>query len=405
MLLYRYMKSEIRTEIIALCCLLLILPTIALGQTVDELDKQISDKQTEIQQIKDKAATYQKNIRDKQNEAASLKNQLSILENKIAKTKLDIEATKTEIEQTQLSVRGAEIKILHAEDKIDTEQSALADILHEIHRSDQNNPINAFLLHDSISEYFNDTEYTKDLQVGLKGALDSIHIERNKLVENKQHLEEKYAELANLKNSLEEERTSLTGENQYKEKLLVDTKKSEQKFTELYWQAKSEQESISREIALLEKNMRARMDQLKNEKQKLTDSSLDWPVPRNTLTAVFHDPDYPFRYLFEHPAIDIRTKYGTPIKAPAEGYVLTAKSAGLGYSYIALIHADGISTVYGHVSKIFVEEDDYVARGTVIGFSGGTPGTPGAGRLSTGPHLHFEVRVGGIPVDPLNYLP
>jgi len=384
---------------------LAFLPLATRAETVDDLNKQISSKQEQIQAIKDKAAVYQKNIRDKQTEAASLKNQLSILENKIAKTKLDIEETQVEIEETQLVVRSTELHILAAEDKITSEKTALADILHQIHEADANNPINALLLRDSISEYFNEVEYTKDLQIGLQSALANIKSEKKKLLDNKAHLEEKYAELSTLKDSLEMEKLSLTGENAYKENLLVQTKKSEQKFTELYWQAKQEQESVNKEVAALEKTMRAKIDSMKNTKQPLTDSTLDWPVPKNTLTALFHDPAYPFRYIFEHPAIDIRVKYGTPIKAPAEGYVLTAKDAGRGYSYIALIHADGLSTVYGHVSKIFVAEDDYVARGSVIGFTGGTPGTPGAGRLSTGPHLHFEVRLNGIPVDPLNYLP
>jgi len=398
-------KSPHKITTYWLMLVFLFLPLFAAAETVDDLNKQISSKQEQIQAIKDKAAVYQKNIRDKQTEAASLKNQLSILENKIAKTKLDIEETQVEIEQTQIVVRNTELKILAAEDKIGAEKTALSDILHQIYQADSNNPINALLLRDSISEYFNEVEYTKDLQIGLQSALGNIKSEKKLLVENKQHLEDKYTELSKLKDDLEIEKVAQTGENTYKETLLVQTKKSEQKFTELYWQTKQEQESISKEIASLEKTMRAKLDQMKNQKQPLTDSSLDWPVPKNTLTALFHDPDYPFRYIFEHPAIDIRVKYGTSIKAPAEGYVLTAKNAGMGYSYIALIHADGLSTVYGHVSKIFVDEDDYVARGSVIGFTGGTPGTPGAGRLSTGPHLHFEVRLNGIPVNALNYLP
>ena len=396
---------KIKTKIIALAVVFLLTPMLIRAESVDELNTQIKNKQLEINEIKKKAAVYQKNIRLKQEEATSLKTELSILENKIAKTKLDIKATEAEISATKLQVRNNELQIISAEDVIDTHKTSLSDTLQEIHKSDQENVIGIFLLNNSLSDFINNVEYTKDLQSGLQATLAEMKDKKKELVLNQEALESKQTELDNLKQTLDITKIELTGETDYKEDLLLKTKNSEQKFSTLYWQSKKEEENIDAEIKSLEKDARLKLEKLKTDKPQLSDATLDWPVVKNTITAFFHDPDYPFRYIFEHPAIDIRAKQSTPIKSAADGYVLKAKDSGMGYSYIALIHANGISTVYGHVSKILVKDDEYVGKGEVIGLIGGTPGTPGAGRLTTGPHLHFEVRVNGIPVNALDYLP
>lgn len=94
-----------------------------------------------------------------------------------------------------------------------------------------------------------------------------------------------------------------------------------------------------------------------------------------------------------HAGGDIGAPSGTPIHAPADGTVVFAGERG-GYGNAVVIdHGNSLGTLYGHQSALNVETGDVVKRGDVIGFVGSTG-------LSTGPHLHFETRIKGIPVDP-----
>jgi murein DD-endopeptidase MepM/ murein hydrolase activator NlpD len=99
-----------------------------------------------------------------------------------------------------------------------------------------------------------------------------------------------------------------------------------------------------------------------------------------------------------HAGIDITAAYGTPVRVSAPGTVVFAGRDSGGYgSTVVVDHGHNVKTLYGHLSSIYVREGQRVARTTAIGAVGST------GR-STGVHLHYEVRVGNIPVDPMLYV-
>ena len=123
-----------------------------------------------------------------------------------------------------------------------------------------------------------------------------------------------------------------------------------------------------------------------------------WPV-HGRITAGFGERMDPFsgEGAF-HPGLDIATAYGSDVEAPGDGRVIEAgRDAGYGRS-ILIDHGDGISTRYGHLSKIFVVVGEEVKRGEAIG-------AVGMSGRTTGPHLHYEVRVHGAPVNPFWFLP
>jgi murein DD-endopeptidase MepM/ murein hydrolase activator NlpD len=136
------------------------------------------------------------------------------------------------------------------------------------------------------------------------------------------------------------------------------------------------------------------------------DTELDWPVtPLLGISAFFADSGYKARFGVDHHAIDIPVPQGTPIRAPADGVIAKVSMNGLGYSYIILDHGNSLQTVYGHITNATMKVGDRVIFSQIIGHTGGRPGSLGAGLLTTGPHLHFAVKVNGVLVDPLQYLP
>jgi len=98
-----------------------------------------------------------------------------------------------------------------------------------------------------------------------------------------------------------------------------------------------------------------------------------------------------------HPGVDIEAAYGTPVRAAGDGDVL-GETMGAGYGrQVVLSHGHDLTTIYGHLSSVAVFPGLHVSRGQIIGYVGQT------GR-ATGPHLHYEVRVHNVPVNPHKYL-
>jgi hypothetical protein len=123
----------------------------------------------------------------------------------------------------------------------------------------------------------------------------------------------------------------------------------------------------------------------------------EWPTTIHTLGDLFGARGG------EHRGIDIEVGNGTPVHASARGIVTFAGLSGAYGNLIIIAHADGYSTRYGHLSTIQVHVADIVNAGEQIALSGGIKGAYGSGD-ATGPHLHFEIRLNGVAVDPLKYL-
>ena len=139
------------------------------------------------------------------------------------------------------------------------------------------------------------------------------------------------------------------------------------------------------------------------ERQKYTGTvvagKLSWPIAGHiTITDVFAMRHDPINGVWEqHTGIDIGAHTGTPVLAPADGIVVFAARNG-GYGNMMMVqHSQTMTTVYGHLKSYVAKKGQYVKRGQVIALSDNTG-------WSTGPHLHFEVRISGVAKNPMLYL-
>ena len=373
---------------------------------IAQLQEQIDTKQDEMKKYEEMESKYKEEIRKNQSEQTTLKSQMEILSSNISKTEMNIRTTQVDIDMTNLEIKKVTLEIEQAEIDIAQKKDYMSSLIRLISQSDDKSQLEIILTNNSISEFLDQIEYTKTLSADLNEILNKVKEVKKELEKQNEDLESKKEQLKELKKKLEEQKAKIEDQRVNKEYILDKTRQSEQEYQKLLAKARAEQNAANASIVAAEQAIRAKLLEKDGvDALKFNEKGFVWPVPKNIVTAYFHDPDYPFKHVFEHPAIDVRAGQGTPVRAAASGYVAKAKDAGYGYSYIMIVHGDGLSTVYGHVSQINVQADQFVAQGQVIGASGGMPGTRGAGYLTTGPHMHFETRLNGIPVNPLNYLP
>ncbi len=384
-------------------------PSFTFGaDTVGEMNQKIEKNKDDIDNLNKKLGIYQQKISEARKQTRSLKSELAILDDEIEKNNIDIQITEKQIQKTNLEIQKITLAIDEQEKEIKKKKKYLEEFIRLIYKNDQVSYLEIFLMNDSFSQFFDHYEYLENIQDKIRTTLNEIKSLKADLELQKSTLEDKKKREVELKQELDVKRGELGSKSLEKETILRETKRSELKFQSYVEDLKKEQTAINNEIVSLEKKVREELEKRKKEEKfkSLGSARLQWPIPGRQITAYFHDPEYPYRHIFEHPAIDIRSPQSTPILAAEAGYVGQVKNGGRkGYSYIMLIHGDGLSTVYGHVSAIQVTLNKYVNKGDLIGLTGGMPGTAGAGPLTTGPHLHFEVRKNGIPVNPLDYLP
>lgn len=258
-----------------------------------------------------------------------------------------------------------------------------------------------------------ETEY-QAVQADLLAKKGELITWQNQFLQQKNYL-------ADLKLGQEKLLAETRGEERIYQAIIQENKKEQAKALLELAELKERAQVLDTKITQLEANLSAAefanllADQKEEGINQLVFADhiprIIWPVrPNRGISAYFQDSEYEKIFQIPHNAIDIRAKQGTAVTAAAPGIVFRVQDNPESYSYVTLRHLNKVAgkelmTVYGHLSEIIVTEGELVQAGQKLGLSGGTPGTPGAGFLTTGPHLHFEVILDYRYKDPLDFLP
>lgn len=375
-----------------------------LKQEIDSLNAQVKSKETRIKDLNGTIKNYEIKIKEQESAVTSLQNQLALLENRIQEKQLGIQRTMQLVELANLEIQSLVSQIQLEQNTINRRETSLAGLVRQIEQADRVSILDAFIARPSLSQFFSRLDELKRVETELSNATRAIKETKAAAEAKKKDLENRRLALQDEKLQLQKEARGLEIDRSAKTSLVAETQNQEEEFQRVIYELRQQQQSEADDVAALQDRLKDKLDSIDLALAR-GDILLSLPItPKKGVSAHFHDPSYPFRKFFEHPGLDMPTEVGTPVKAAAGGYIAWLKTGKQYGNYIMIVHPGGVATVYAHLSRFGAKADTYVERGDVIGYSGGLPGMQGAG-LSTGPHLHFEVRLNGIPVNPENYLP
>ncbi len=373
---------------------------------LDDLRNQLFERRQKLQDIQARISEYREEVAERQEQASTLRSQVRVIEQNVTALKLEIDKTALEVEEVQAESAAIAEEIRRVEEGIGKKRAQLREMVRLLTVLEADSGVEAFFKYPTLTGALVEVRALGLAQQRTQEAIAEIRKLRGELTGRAEALRDLERELAELQARQEAQKQTLEDQEAAKQRLYDITKAQEGEFQKRLSTVAAEQRRANAEIARVEAEVRTELE--RRGLVKLGGVGIfDWPIdPIFGIACGFRCPDYPYlRILGPHTGIDLPTHVGTAVRAGADGYVARAyDSGGPGYSYVLLLHGDNFSTVYGHLSSVAVEAGAFVTRGQVIGSSGGAPGSRGAG-LSTGPHLHFEVRKDGIAVNPAQYLP
>lgn len=353
----------------------------------------LKEKQQQLDEIYKRLEYSKHKLAETKQQEQSVISKLFIINRDLKQTKGQLSRAQYQIQRNESKIGYLQGTLQEAKTRMETKSAVFTKRINEIYRTGGVNFFGLLLTSDTLADFISRSYFFEKIMGRDMDIVNQIIQEHTKIKQNKNELEGLTTEIKKLARTIQGKKTYIENLAEEKQKVY---KSLEQRKKE-YEKNVAELEQSSREIEQWIKKIIAER-QAKGLAVPHGTGTFIWPL-YGRITSTFGYRRSPIWGMGNmHTGLDIATSYGTPIRA-ADGGEVIYSGWWRGYGKMVIIdHGKGISTLYGHMSRIYAQKDQKIGKGQIVGLVGSTG-------WSTGPHLHFEVRKQGTPQNPIRWLP
>ncbi len=363
------------------------------------LSSRIEEKRRAIEQKKGRERVLTTTISGYTQRINALQGDITDLQTRQVRIEADLTAKRAELERLQDLLREERIRLVRLRARLAESRAALSERLVELYKADEPDVVTVILEADGFAELLERAEFMQRVSEQDARIIDRVRTAKAEAVATEQRLDrlenrqrqvtavvaDRRQEVVDVKEQLVSRREEYQGVRYQKSQVLVDTRE--------------QRHDLEGDLRALEKEQAAVLAKLQAAEGgggpagpvRQGSGSMIWPVNGPVVSP------FGMRWGRLHAGVDIAVPAGTPIRAADSGSVVLLGWTGGYGNYTCISHGGGLSTCYAHQSRYATSSGASVSKGQVIGYVGCTG-------HCFGDHLHFEVRSGGAPVDPMGYL-